>query len=87
MTEPYNPRLKTIIMSVVDNQIAGRDENGNPCDSGFVKETFERLSSIYGKAEAKRQIAEVLIDGMYDAMKSQKPFDTEKYRHDLARLE
>lgn len=74
-------------MSVVDNQIAGHDENGNPCDSGFVKETFERLRPIYGKVEAKRQIAEVLVGGMYDAMKRQKPFDTEKYRHDLARLE
>ncbi len=73
-------------MFVVDNQIAGRDENGNPCDSDFVKETFERLCPIYGKVEAKRQIAEVLIGGMYDAMKSQKPFDTEKYRHELERL-
>lgn len=26
LPEPYNPRLKTIIMPVVDNQIAGRDE-------------------------------------------------------------
>ena len=47
--EEYNPRLKALILQVVDNQIAGLDETGQPVtttitdEPDYVKHTFERL--------------------------------------------
>lgn len=57
--EEYNPRLKALILQVVDNQIAGLDETGQPVtttitdEPDYVKHTFERLSAAHGAARAK----------------------------------
>lgn len=45
--EGYNPSLRALILQVVNNQIAGLEENGHPLissimdDPGYVKTTFE----------------------------------------------
>ena len=84
--EAYNPSLKALLLEVVGRQIEGRDENGNPCDTLFVKEAFERLNRIYGEKCAKEKIASVLIGEMYDAITAEKPFDNRKYAAGLEKL-
>ncbi len=90
--EEYNPRLKALILQVVDNQIAGCDETGQPIsstiteDPDYVKNTFERLSTIHGPAKAKEMIAAVLLEEMYDVLKDQKPFDEPRYKNRLEEL-
>ena len=58
----YNPRLKALILQVVDNQIAGYDEDGKPLDTAYVKSTFDCLSTVHGPAKAKEMIAAVLVE-------------------------
>ena len=88
----YNPRLKALILQVVDNQITGRDENGQPLtttitdDPNYVKDTFDRLSAVYGPVKAKEMIAAVLLEEMYDVLKYQKVFNEIKYKTTLERL-
>lgn len=90
--EKYNPRLKALILQVVDNQIAGYDENGQPItttitdDPDYVKNTFERLSEIHGPAKAKEMIAAVLLEEMYDVLKYKKVFNEARYKIKLERL-
>ncbi len=36
--EEYNPRLKALILQVVDNQIAGLDETGQPVTTTITDE-------------------------------------------------
>ncbi|MCM1148815.1 MAG: hypothetical protein NC319_01835 [Butyricicoccus sp.] len=90
--DDYNPHLKALILQVVDNQIAGRDENGQPIasaiadDPDYVKNNFVRLSDIHGSAKAKEMIASVLLEEMYDVLKYQKVFDEFRYRTRLERL-
>lgn len=90
--EEYNPRLKALILQIVDNQIAGYDENGQPVttqitdDPDYVKNAFERLSEIHGSAKAKEMIAAVLLEEMYDVLKDKKPFDEPRYKIALEKL-
>ena len=90
--EEYNPHLKALILQVVDNQIAGRDETGQPLvttiagDPDYVKNTFERLSAVHGPEKAKEMIAEVLLEEMYDVLKYKVPFDEPQYKQKLERL-
>ena len=90
--EDYNPRLKALILQVVENQIAGRDETGQPIasavteDPDYVRNTFERLSASHGPAKAKEMIAAVLLEEMYDVLKGMKPFDEPHYKKQLERL-
>ena len=90
--EEHNPHLKGLILQVVDNQIAGRDETGQPIasaiteDPDYVKNTFERLSAVHGPTKAKEMIAAVLLEEMYDALKGQKRFDEPRYRDRLEGL-
>lgn len=90
--EGYNPHLKALILQVVDNQIAGRDETGQPLtttiagDPDYVKNTFERLSAVYGPEKAKEMIAAVLLEEMYDVLKYKVPFDEPQYKEKLERL-
>lgn len=90
--EEYNPHLKALILQVVDNQIAGRDETGQPIastiaeDPDYVKNTFERLSAVYGPVKAKEMIAAVLLEEMYDVLKDQKRFDEPRYKNRLEEL-
>ena len=54
--DEYNPHLKALILQVVDNQIAGIDENGQPLATtitDYVKDAFDRLSEVYGPVKAR----------------------------------
>lgn len=90
--EEYNPRLKALMLQVVDNQIAGRDENGHPLtttitdDPDYVKTCFDRLSAVYGPSKAKEMIAAVLLEEMYDVLKDKVPFDEPRYKERLEKL-
>lgn len=90
--DDYNPHLKALILQVVDNQIAGHDENGQPIasaitdDPDYVKGNFARLSDIYGPTKAKEMIAAVLLEEMYDVLKYQKVFDELRYKTRLEGL-
>lgn len=88
----YNPHLKALILQVVDNQIAGYDENGQPIasaitdDPDYVKNNFTRLSDIHGPVKAKEMIAAVLLEEMYDVLKYQKVFNEFRYKTRLEGL-
>ncbi len=88
----YNPRLKALMLQVVDNQIAGRDECGKPItttitdDPDYVKTCFERLSAVHGPGKAKEMIAAVLLEEMYDVLKDYVPFDEPRYKERLEKL-
>lgn len=90
--EEYNPRLKALILQVVDNQIAGLDETGQPVtttitdEPDYVKHTLERLSAAHGAARAKEMIAAVLLEEMYDVLKDKVPFDEPRYKSKLEML-
>ena len=76
----YNPRLKKLILEVVDNQM--RDDT-----PPMTRITFERLvSSGYTPQEAKEKIAAVVVCHIYDIMHDGTTFDGEKYVHDLQKL-
>lgn len=90
--EEYNPRLKALMLQVVDNQIAGRDENGHPLtttitdDPDYVKTCFDRLSAVYGPGKAREMITAVLLEEMYDVLKDYVPFDEPRYKERLEKL-
>jgi len=90
--EGYNPHLKALILQVVDNQIAGQDETGQPLtttiagEPDYVKNTFEQLSAVHGPEKAKEMIAAVLLEEMYDVLTYKISFDEPRYRAKLERL-
>ncbi len=90
--EGYNPHLKALILQVVDNQIAGQDETGQPLttmiaeEPDYVKNTFERLSAVHGPKKAKETIAAVLLEEIYDVLKYKIPFDEPQYKAKIERL-
>ena len=90
--DEFNPRLKALVLQVVDNQIVGHDENRQPLtttitdDPDYVKNSFDRLSAVHGPAMAKEMIAAVLLEEMYDVLKYQKMFNEARYKAALERL-
>ena len=90
--EEYNPHLRALILQVVDNQIAGQDETGQPLtttitgEPDYVKNTFERLSAVHGPEKSKEMIAAVLLEEMYDVLKCKVPFDEPQYKAKLEKL-
>ena len=76
-TEDYNPYLNRAIMDAVDNQIATVD---------FIKDAYERLSEKYGKKEAKRQLAVVLTEEIFDTLKNNKVSDEKEYKKKIEKL-
>ena len=76
----YNPRLKALILEVVDNQI-------NDNDPPITRETMERLKARgYTEKKAKEMIGSVVTTYIYEIMKNGKDFDVVKYARDLKRL-
>ena len=76
----YNPRLKSAILQVVENQI---DSNDPP----ETKQTFNRLvSEGFPNKEAKELIGTVVVAEVFDVMKEGKPFNIERYVNALNRL-
>ncbi len=76
----YNPRLKALILEVVDNQI-------NDNDPPITRETMERLKARgYTEKKSKEMIGSVVVTYIYEIMKNGKNFDVVKYSRDLKRL-
>lgn len=75
-----NYRLQAIILEVVDEQLK---INEPKC----TKEAFNNLISLgYKDKEAKKMIASVLLEEMYDVMKNNQPFDDKRYCSKLSKL-
>ena len=69
----YNPRLRKLIIEVVENQM--RDNNPPITDI-----TFNRLlSEGYTKQQAKEKIAVIVTNHIYDTMKYKIPFNEERF--------
>ena len=75
-----NPRLKSAILEVVDNQL--RDN-----DPPETKQTYERLlNEGHSDSEAKRLIGCVVASEIFDVLKEGKPFNQERFVAALNRL-
>ena len=78
--EPYNPRLKKLLLEVVDNQIKAND----PPET---KNTLKRLmGNGHTRQQARQMIAAVVVEFLYDIMKNGEHFDNEKYCKRLKEL-
>ena len=77
----HNPRLKRLIIEVVENQM--RDNN-----PPMTNITYQRLlSEGYTKQQAKEKIAVIVANHIYYAMKYDKPYSEEQYVKELSELE
>jgi hypothetical protein len=75
-----NNKLKSKIIEIVDNQIKINDPK-------CTKETLERLVKIgIPEKESKELIGRVLVEEMYDILKSQVPFNEKRYAKKLSML-
>lgn len=80
MEERANPRLKALIIEVVNNQI--RDNN-----PPFVSKTLDRLvADGWREKKAMEAIAAALLGGMYYVLKDHTIFNEEQYRRNLESL-
>ena len=76
----YNPRLRKLILEVVENQM--RDNN-----PPITNITFNRLlSEGYTKKQAKEKIAVIVANHIYYTMKYDKPFNEEQYAKDVSEI-
>lgn len=87
----YNPRMKEIVLQVLETQITGKNENGEPVQGApdvleCAKTTFERLSKSYGADKAKSMMADAVTDVIWPMMSEHKPFNAEKYKTSLEKL-
>ena len=77
MGEKTNPRLKKLLIDVVEKQLR---ENNPP----ITRITFDRLLATGNTAAmAKEKIAVAVVWQIYDAMRDGKAFDLEKYTEEL----
>lgn len=75
-----NPRLKAMIMEVVDNQLRAKD----PPET---HSTLERLiAEGHSENEAKELIACVVTTEIFDVMKNKEEFDRQRYIDALNKL-
>ena len=75
-----NLYMRELLLEVVENQIKG----GDPPET---KSTLERLvSQGIERKEAKRLIACVIAGEMFDILKSQEPFNRQRFVDALDRL-
>ena len=75
-----NPRLKAVIMEVVDNQLRAK----NPPET---HSTLERLiAEGHSENEAKELIACVVTTEIFDVMKNKEEFDRQRYIDALNKL-
>ena len=73
-------KFKSKIIEIVDNQI----KINNPT---CTKETLERLMNRgFSEEESKELIGKVLLEEMYDLLKTQVPFNEERYAKKLSML-
>lgn len=78
--ESYNPRLKALILEVVDNQIR---DNTPPITAITLKRLMD---NGYSRQQAKEMIGSVVAGHIFYIMHDEKPFDEEAYTHDLLGL-
>ena len=72
MSEQTNPRLKKLLLEVVENQLRNNDPP-------ITRITFDRLiSDGYTKVEAKERIAAAVIGQIYDMLRDGKSFNMEE---------
>ena len=77
MSEQTNPRLKKLLLEVVENQLRNNDPP-------ITRITFDRLiSDGYTKVEAKERIAAAVIGQIYDMLRDGKSFNLEEYESEL----
>ena len=75
--EAYNPRLKKLILEVVDNQLT----EGNP---PITTETFDRLIAAgYSKKTAKEKIAVAVVGQIYAILHDGQKYDEVAYEKEL----
>ena len=75
-----NNKLKSKIIEIVDNQIKINDPK-------CTKETLERLVKVgISEKESKELIGRILVEEMYDILKSQVPFNEKRYAKKLSML-
>ena len=80
MAEAHNPRLKALILEVVDNQLSDNDPPA-------TRTTLERLMSYgYSQKRAKEMIGSVVAEFIYYSMHDNLPFDEVKYTQTLEKL-
>ena len=76
----HNPRLKSLILGVVDNQI-------KDYDPPITGETMARLQAAgYSEKKAKEMIGAVVTEYIWDVMANWTNFDVEKYSESLKKL-
>ena len=77
MSERTKPRLKKLLLEVVENQLRNNDPP-------ITRITFDRLiSDGYTKVEAKERIAAAVIGQIYDMLRDGKSFNLEEYESEL----
>ncbi len=75
-----NKHLQRTILEVVDNQV-------NANDPPITRITLERLRKAgYIERDAKKKIAAILLEEMYDVLKKEKEFDEKRYTNKLSAL-
>jgi len=75
-----NPRLKTVILQVVDNQLKGND----PPET---KQTYNRLiKEGFSESEAKQLIGCIVSAEIFDVLKKEETFNRERFAKALNKL-
>ena len=76
----YNPRLKRLVLEVVDNQV----RDNNPPET---KATLERLmKSGHSRKEAREMIGAAIATQIWEIMVQEAEFDEAKYSAELRKL-
>ncbi len=76
----YNPRLKAIILEIVENQLS----DNNPQET---QQTLERLMNAgHSRQEAIELIGSVVVTEIWNALKLNKPYDQRRYAAGLNKL-
>ncbi len=77
---PYNPRLKEVILEVVEKQI-------HASDPPETRQTFERLLAAgYSRKQAMEMIGSALVEEIWGMLHENKPFDRGRFRGLLEKL-
>ena len=77
---PYNPRLKALILEVVENQIRASD----PPET---RQTFERLLAAgYSRKQAMEMIGSALVEEIWGMLHERKLFDRGRFAGLLEKL-
>ena len=76
----YNPRLKRLVLEVVDNQV----RDNNPPET---KATLERLmKNGHSRKESREMIGAAVATQIWEIMAQGAEFDEEKYSAELRKL-